>query len=81
MAESDSRTLHRPDVRTDQGDSDEVAHIVMKDDQMSGYLAGKPIKALCGKVWVPTRDYHGLPVCEKCTTKRDQILSGMKRLN
>jgi hypothetical protein len=81
MAEPDSQTLHRPEVRTDQGDSDEVAHIVMRDDQMRGYLTGEPIKALCGKVWVPSRDYQGLPVCEKCTAERDRILSGMKGLN
>lgn len=81
MPDSDSTTLQQPEVRTSQGDSDEVAHIVMKDDQMRGYVAGQPIKALCGKVWVPTRDYSGLPVCEQCTAARDRIVSGMKNLN
>lgn len=81
MAESDSQTIHRREPRTSQGDSDEVAHIVMKDDQMRGYLTGDPIKALCGKVWVPTRDYEGLPICQKCADERDRIVAGMRRLN
>ncbi|MCB1247404.1 MAG: DUF3039 domain-containing protein [Acidimicrobiia bacterium] len=81
MAQPDSQTLDRPDTRTDQGESDEMAHIVMREDQMRGYLTGEPIRALCGKVWVPTKDYQGLPICEKCVTERDRILAGMKRMN
>lgn len=81
MTESDTKTVQKPDARTSRGDSDEVAHIVMKDDQMRGYMSGTPIQALCGKVWVPTRNYNGMPVCQNCVEKRDRILSGMKNLN
>lgn len=81
MAETHSKTLRRPDTRTGDGDSDDVAHIVMRDDQMRGYMAGEPIKALCGKIWVPSRDYEGLPVCTACSDERDRLLAGIKRLN
>lgn len=81
MADTDSTTLRRPQTRTSQGDSDDRAHIVMRDDQMRGYLTGEPIKALCGKVWVPSRDYEGLPICQACIDERDRLLAGMKRLN
>jgi hypothetical protein len=81
MPETDSTTLHQPETRTGHGESDAVAHIVMRDDQLRGYVAGDQIEALCGKVWVPTRDYQGLPVCESCAVERDRIISGMKRLN
>jgi hypothetical protein len=81
MPETDSTTLHQPETRTGHGESDAVAHIVMRDDQLRGYVAGDQIEALCGKVWVPTRDYQGLPVCERCAVERDRIISGMKRLN
>jgi hypothetical protein len=81
MADHESTTLRRPDPRTSQGDSDEYAHIVMRDDQMRGYVSGEPIKALCGKVWVPSRDYQGLPVCQACADERDRLLAGMKNLN
>lgn len=81
MAGADLTTLLRPETRTDQGESDEVAHIVMKSDQMRGYVGGEAIQALCGKLFVPSRNYEGLPVCKKCVAERDRLLAGMKRLN
>ena len=48
---------------------------------LRGYVAGEAIVALCGKTFVPSRDYEGLPVCDACQGERDRILSGMKRLN
>lgn len=81
MADHQSTTLRRPDPRTSQGDSDEYAHIVMRDDQMRGYVSGEPIEALCGKVWVPFRDYQGLSLCQACADERERLLAGMKHLN
>jgi len=81
MADSDVTTLYIPDARTSRWDSDEYAHIVMKHDQMRGYVAGEPIQALCGKVWVPSRDYEGLPLCQACADERDRLLAGMNRRN
>lgn len=81
MSERDTTTLRRPEPRTGRGDDDRLAHIVMKGDQMKGYLTGEPIKALCGKVWVPSRDYEGLPICQACADERDRIVAGMKNLN
>lgn len=45
-----------------------IAHIVRKGDQMRGYL-GEEIEALCGKRFIPHRDYEGLPICEACKAK------------
>ena len=81
MAGTDPSTLRRTEPCTDQGESDEYSHIVMKDDQLRGYVAGEAIQALCGKVFVPSRDYEGLPVCQKCAEERDRLIAGMKRLN
>lgn len=81
MTERDTSTLRRPETKTGQGEGDDVAHIVMRDDQMRGYVAGDPITALCGKVWIPSRDYRGLPVCQACTEERDRMIAGMKNLN
>ncbi|MDH3189635.1 MAG: DUF3039 domain-containing protein [Acidimicrobiia bacterium] len=74
-------TTVRPNVRTTGEDSEAVAHIVMKKDQMRGYVAGQAVRALCGKVWVPSRDYEGLPVCEVCQAEKQRILAGMKGMN
>lgn len=81
MTERDTTTLRRTQPKTDHGEGEGVAHIVMRDDQMRGYLTGEPIKALCGKVWVPSRDYKGLPVCQPCSDERERLLAGMKNLN
>lgn len=53
------------DPETSDGEP-RVAHIVKKEDQMQGYINGKRIEALCGKKWIPSRDFEGLPVCEPC---------------
>lgn len=29
-------------------------------------ITGTPVEALCGHVWVPSRDPKQLPVCEEC---------------
>ena len=34
--------------------------------RVGGAGDGHPIEALCGFVWVPSRDPKQLPVCEKC---------------
>lgn len=81
MTQRRSQTIRQPETKTGGGDSDRMAHIVPKSEQMRGYIGGEPIKALCGKVWVPTRDYQGLPVCQACVEERDRRLSGMKGLN
>lgn len=80
MNKSDS-VLPRADPVPSRGGSDDVAHIVTRRDQMIGYLAGEPIEALCGRVWVPTRDYEGLPVSQACTDERERIVAGIKGLN
>ena len=33
---------------------------------MNATVFGTPIKALCGKVWVPSRDPKKFPVCPEC---------------
>ena len=50
-----------------------VAHIVKTEPgesaaakALEARIYGTPIEALCGHVWVPSRDPKQLPVCEKC---------------
>ena len=50
-----------------------VAHIVKTGPGESAAgkvlearIYGTPIEALCGHVWVPSRDPKQLPVCQKC---------------
>jgi hypothetical protein len=80
--ESGSKTLRQPATRVGGDNTDDrVAHIVHKDQQMRGYVEGEAIKALCGKVWVPSRDPQGLPICQACVEERDRRVAGMTRMN
>lgn len=61
------------------GDHERMAHIVLEGwtpeggDYVSagpsvveGIVNASPVKALCGKVWVPTRDPRSYPLCPTC---------------
>lgn len=50
----------------DDGDHERFSHYVPKDAIMESAVTGKPVRALCGKVWVPNRDPERFPVCPMC---------------
>jgi hypothetical protein len=52
--------------QVEDGDHERFAHYVQKDKIMESALTGKPVIALCGKVWVPGRDPEKFPVCPDC---------------
>jgi hypothetical protein len=56
----------RTDVRTDDGDHDRFSHYVRKDRLTEAVVMGTPVRALCGKVWVPSRAPERYPVCPEC---------------
>ncbi len=60
----DERT--RPDIRIDEGDHERFAHFVEKGKLTEALVNGTPVIALCGKVWVPSRDPKRFPVCPEC---------------
>ena len=51
---------------TDDGDHERLSHYVPKDKLMEAMVNGTPVIALCGKVWVPSRDPEKYPVCPEC---------------
>ena len=59
-----------------------LAHIVKTDPGESAAakvlearIYGTPIEALCGHVWVPSRDPKQLPLCQKCKDVYDMYKS------
>lgn len=61
------------------GDHERFAHIVLESakvgdgdervrftDVTAAYIEGTPVQALCGKVWVPSRDPKRYPICPTC---------------
>jgi Protein of unknown function (DUF3039) len=62
----DERTQERPDYRVEEGDHERFSHYVPKDKLTEAMVMGTPVVALCGKVWVPSRDPERFPVCPEC---------------
>lgn len=71
-------TVAEPRIVTHTDESTEteeptVAHIVKTEPGESAAakvlearIAGTPVEALCGHVWVPARDPRQLPLCQAC---------------
>lgn len=68
-------TVTEPEARpvTDDGDHDRFAHYTRRADANRAYVEGTPIRALCGKVWVPSRDPSRYPVCPECAKIRERL--------
>ena len=70
------------DVRPSDPDLDEgegrVAHIIHSRGVAAGKVTeaiveGSPVEALCGKIFVPSRDPKALPVCSRCKAIKDEM--------
>jgi len=59
--------------QVEPGDHERFAHYVRKEKIMESAMTGKPVIALCGKVWVPGRDPNKFPVCPICKEVYDGL--------
>lgn len=66
LVQPDTITEERTDYRVQEGDHERFSHYADRDKIMEAMVTGTPIKALCGKVWVPSRDPSRFPVCPTC---------------
>ncbi len=64
--------LHTVPVDTEGGDHDRFSHWARKSDITAAHVHGTPVIALCGKVWVPSRDPKKYPVCPDCQRIYDE---------
>jgi Protein of unknown function (DUF3039) len=58
---------------TDDGDHDRFAHYARKADITRAAVEGTPVVAICGKVWVPSRDPSKYPVCKTCAEIKSKL--------
>ena len=67
--------LERTELREElePGDRERFAHYVRKEKILQSAMTGKPVIALCGKVWVPGRDPNKFPVCPTCKAIYDGL--------
>lgn len=66
----------RPDLSNDGGDHERFAHYVDKSKIVDSAVSGTPVVALCGKVWVPSRDPKRFPVCPDCKKIYESLPGG-----
>lgn len=59
----------------DSGDHERFAHYVKKEKIVESAVSGKPVTALCGKRWTPSRDPKKFPICPTCK----EIHAGMRK--
>jgi len=57
----------------EEGDHERFSHYVKKEKILESALSGKPVIALCGKVWLPGRDPQKFPVCPTCKEIYDKL--------
>jgi hypothetical protein len=57
----------------EEGDHERFSHYVQKEKILESAISGKPVVALCGKVWTPGRDPQKFPICPTCKEIYDKL--------
>jgi Protein of unknown function (DUF3039) len=84
MLDTELTTTTTPEV--DDSNHERFSHIVLEgytpedgefvpidNSVVAGMINGTPVKALCGKVWVPGRDPKKYPLCPTCKEVAEQL--------
>lgn len=58
--------LEREEILRDENDHERLSHYVTSEKLTEAMINGTPVVALCGKIWVPSRDPEKYPVCPEC---------------
>ncbi|MDO9378696.1 MAG: DUF3039 domain-containing protein [Nocardioidaceae bacterium] len=66
----------RTQPQAGDGDHERFSHYVPKAKLTEAMIEGTPVVALCGKVWVPSRDPQRFPVCPECKEKWESFDAG-----
>jgi hypothetical protein len=61
-----SQTIAEEHIDYQSGDHERYAHYVNKNKIVESAVMGNAVEALCGKIWVPSRDPQKFPVCPSC---------------
>lgn len=75
QAPSTTGLLERETVEqpAEPGDHERFSHYADKKKITEAMVMGTPVVALCGKVWVPSRDGSKFPVCPTCKEIYDTL--------
>ncbi|GAA1014828.1 hypothetical protein Aple_053200 [Acrocarpospora pleiomorpha] len=65
-----------PNLSHGDGDHERFSHYADANKITESYVTGVPVRALCGKVWTPSRDPKKYPVCPECKEIYDGLPPG-----
>jgi hypothetical protein len=84
--QSQAEVLVQSTTQVDEGDHERFKHLVLegytpKDGEfvalgnsvVEGMVNATPVRALCGKLWVPGRDPQKFPLCPTCKEIAESI--------
>lgn len=60
------QTITEESVDFQSGDHERYSHYVNKNKIVESAVMGNAVEALCGKIWIPSRDPQKFPVCPTC---------------
>jgi hypothetical protein len=55
------------------GDHERYSHYVKKNKIVESAVMGNKVEALCGKIWIPSRDPERFPICPMCQKIFDEL--------
>ncbi|MEY3093668.1 MAG: DUF3039 domain-containing protein [Actinobacteria bacterium] len=75
FAQGDTDVAIETREELEPGDHERFAHYVRKEKIVESAVTGKPVTALCGKRWIPSRDPNKFPICPTCK----EIHAGLRK--
>lgn len=73
---ADSAVLEDTHTDIDTGDENRFAHYAESASVTEGYVLGTPVAAICGKLFVPSRDPKRYPICPICKELAEALFLG-----
>lgn len=72
---SDTSTLERTELEFELDDEGnrKYAHYAESASVTEGYVLGTPVLAICGKLFIPSRDPKKFPICPICKEIADAL--------
>ena len=70
---ADADLLERTDLETQESDEEHFAHYAESASVTEGYVLGTPVLAICGKIFIPSRNPERLRVCPICKEIMDAL--------
>lgn len=72
---ADIDVLEKLDFRLEEDfeESNQFAHYADRDKITEAYVLGTPVIAICGRIFVPSRDPEKFPLCSTCKEIADAL--------